>query len=203
MARRLAAGHIALVGAMSAATLFAIWQAVVERRQALAFTAMSQGRVVPGSGWMATAREDVYRAQALARRAAMLEGQSRGATLDEADRLVSAGLAKRPRWGEAWVVKSYIATLRDGPAAPSSLKALAHSYAETPFLRDAADWRISYVASQWPLIDAATRTAAAREAIVLTRISRVSAAHVRVLIAGTPLYQAVEKRDMSASSGVR
>lgn len=191
------------MAALVAATLFAGWQMLVERRQAAVFTAMSNARPISDSAMPPTPQEQVYRAQSLARQAAMLDGPARAAALDRAGALVAAGLARRPRWGEAWVVKAFVEMMRNGPGAPPAIAALARSYAETPFLRESADWRIGYVADQWPRIDARTRTAAVREAIVLTRISRTSAAHVRVMLAGTPLYEAVALRDMSDSAGIR
>ncbi len=78
---------------------------------------------------------------------------------------IEHALAARPTWGEAWMVKSYIAAVEAGSASPEALDALTRSYEQAPFLRHAADWRVAFSFQYWNALSPATRRHAVDEAV--------------------------------------
>jgi hypothetical protein len=78
---------------------------------------------------------------------------------------IDLALTVRPAWGEAWMTKSYIAAIDKGPDSTEALEALTRSYEQAPFLRHAADWRVTLSFDQWKALSPAARTHAVDEAV--------------------------------------
>ncbi|MDO7844594.1 hypothetical protein [Sphingomonas immobilis] len=100
---------------------------------------------------------------------AIARGYAALADGDTQMRMAKAGLiharraiAARPAWGEAEVLRAYLADTAGD--AGEARRALADSYVQ-PYLRRSALWRIGYAARDWAALDPAVREAVLREAV--------------------------------------
>lgn len=119
-----------------------------------------------------TARARLLNALILSARAhAAPVGGQRDALLAGAETWLRPALGVRPHWGEAQVVAAYVAANREGPETPAALAALQRSYADAPFLPDAAQWRVTYGMAFWPRLPNATRKRVVGEAIWLAHVA--------------------------------
>lgn len=117
-------------------------------------------------------------ARALYRAIAVKSGRSSDPAdeLARARREIDVALAVRPRWGEAWLTESFLASVeRDRAAALGDgrtellhrrmLTALARSYVDAPYLEGGAQWRVQISLANWQSLDNSTRSRAINEAV--------------------------------------
>lgn len=112
----------------------------------------------------------------------------RSRLLDQAQGAIAAAATQRPHWGEARTVEAYIAALRAGPMAAATQAAYARSYADAPYLRDAAQWRIGFGMACWPSLSAATRARLIDEAVWYARLRPELRGQIFALSRGTGAY---------------
>lgn len=142
----------------------------------------------------------LYRARALRR----ATGPDREAALTALSRQTDLAIEARPHWGHAWVVKAYIESLRQGPDHRLlALAALSRSYADSPFLRDAAGWRVTFALGHWDELDAFVRKRAIEEAVWLSRVDAGSRRAIFAAARNTNGYQplVLRWRDVRLSDG--
>ena len=135
-------------------------------------------------------RADVASALALARYAATeTDPARRRDALARARNLLSIALPIRTHWGEAQVTSTYVAALTDGDRAPSTLGSFAASYADAPFLRHAAAWRVQYGFTHWDLLGSVTQGHVAEEAAWLAMLDGKALPEIFALARATPAYE--------------
>lgn len=142
----------------------------------------------------------LFRARALRR----AKGPDRDATLAALSRQADLAIEARPHWGQAWVVKAYIESLQQGPDHRHfALVGLSRSYADSPFLRDAAGWRVMFALNHWDELDAFVRGRAIEEAVWLSRVDGASRKAIFAGARNTNGYQplVLRWRDMRVSDG--
>jgi hypothetical protein len=88
----------------------------------------------------------------------------RASRLARAQELIDRALATRPGWGEAWVVATYASLVSNGGSDSETRAAFAQSLETSPYLINAAPWRIRYGAAQWRYLDAQTQSRVLNEA---------------------------------------
>lgn len=135
-------------------------------------------------------RADVASALALARYAAAeTDPARRRDALVNARRLLAIALPVRTHWGEAQVTSTYVAALADGDRAPTTLSSFAASYADAPFLRHAAAWRVQYGFTHWTLLGSVTQSHVAEEAVWLAMLDGKALPEIFALARATPAYE--------------
>ncbi len=140
-----------------------------------------------------------YRALAEAHLATSLPRGGRMMHVALARIFISAALAGRPHWGEAWVTASFVALLERGEGAPETLAALARSYREAPFLKESAAWRLRLAVDQWRALDPVTRLHAMDEGRWLAGVSPQSYWLVYDIVIGTPAAAALDQDQAAAA----
>lgn len=143
------------------------------------------GPAIPES---ASPRVNVYYAIRLARDASLQpEGSnSRGILLAAAEQAAAIGAAARPSWGEAEVVRSYVAELAgDTPQAVSSFSA---SYDSAPFIRNSAFWRMGFGVMHWDKLSPATQIQVIDEALWLRAIVPDRRDEINAFLRNSPAY---------------
>lgn len=93
----------------------------------------------------------------------------RQALLGRAAREIAITTGARPHWGEAWAIASFIDGLRFGGSSAAARHALVRSYADAPYLRYVAGWRVRTGFAIWPALDPETRRRLIDEAVWLAR----------------------------------
>ncbi|MGE4409793.1 MAG: hypothetical protein AB7D33_04385 [Sphingobium sp.] len=141
-------------------------------------------------------RDRVYRAAARLTVASRMEegAPERSAMLTSAQADMRKALEQRPGWGEAWVVAANLAELADGSGSQRARAAFSESYRRAPFLRSVGEWRIRYGVAHWDSLTPEQQASVEWETILMARLSRKSALHMRVLTEYTPLYERYKKR---------
>ncbi|MET1755180.1 hypothetical protein ABVV53_06895 [Novosphingobium sp. RD2P27] len=124
----------------------------------------------------------------LARQGGDARDPHRRAELLAADEAVGAVIARRPQWGEAWVVRSLVRTELGGANDPQATAALEKSYALAPFLRDAAEWRISRAFAAWSYLDPYARQRVINEAVIYAQLNGAARIRTFELARGTAAY---------------
>jgi hypothetical protein len=114
--------------------------------------------------------------------------------LDIAQREIDEAISSRPNWGEAWVVRAFIAHSRKNSMSPAMLADLARSYADGPLLREAGPWRVTMALRNWTAFTPAVQDRIVEETVWLLQVSppearqtlfelaRESAAYERVFL---------------------
>jgi hypothetical protein len=128
--------------------------------------------------------------EALSPRVAALRAVIRASAgeLDLAARDAEYATRMRPDWGQAWLADCLVAIAREGSDSQHALNAYRRSYQTSPYLPQAADWRLRYAIAHWPALDARTRAAVIDEARWTIKFSPTQRVHVYVLTGGTPLW---------------
>jgi len=122
------------------------------------------------------------------RAAALPLGPPRAALLDSARQKIAAIADSRPYWGEADVVRAYIASLSPDSMA-EALAALVRSYDSSPYLLNAAAWRWRFGIEHWDRLAAPTRTHLIDEAVWLARLKPDQRPQIMDLASGTDAYK--------------
>lgn len=115
---------------------------------------------------------------------------TRARLLNEADAQLGDIASARPMWGEYWVVRAYVATLRQGERSSPALTALSRSYRETPYLPDSLEWRTTYALRNWDLLPADVQQRAVRETVWLARRDYSDRDRIIPLMRTLPAYRA-------------
>lgn len=129
----------------------------------------------------------------LTRRAAQEPfGPERDALLGKADAALAPVLATRLVWGEAQVAAAFLAVQRRDDVA--ALAAYRKSYADGPFIRHAAEWRIAFGFANWARLDESTQECVIREALTLALIDPPSRRAVFALARRSDAYASLAAR---------
>jgi hypothetical protein len=149
------------------------------------------------------ARARVADALFVARQAQLLRLPSeRKAGLDHAlDALrIAQAEAKRPHWGEAKTVAGFVHALRDGEDAAVTRQTVAESYADAPYLRYAAAWRVQYGLRHWEKFEPVTRRQIVNEAVWLSRLDSRSHEQIFAMARDSAAYKPFVLRALAARS---
>ncbi|WP_336966214.1 hypothetical protein [Sphingobium aquiterrae] len=152
--------------------------------------AFHQFQLLPGDP---PPRAQLTHALYLARGVAPLpDSKDKQRILDIAQREVDEAIASRPHWGEAWVVRAFIAYGRDNAPSPAMLADLAHSYGDGPLQRDAGPWRVRMALANWQAFDPATQDRIVAETVWLLQVSPPASRRVLFDLArSSPAYQRI------------
>lgn len=112
----------------------------------------------------------------------------RAALLQQARQEIDAIAASRPYWGEADVVRAYIASLSP-TGRREALAALARSYESSPYLLSAAAWRWRFGIEHWGELSPAIQARLIDEAVWLARLKPDQHPQVMDLARGTDAYK--------------
>ncbi|WP_293884082.1 hypothetical protein [Sphingomonas sp.] len=125
----------------------------------------------------------------------------RSAALDRARAELTMARSVRPVWGEIEIVAAFVHVLRDGEDTVATRRALEQSYAQTPYLRTAAAWRVQYGLRYWLALNPETRRRVINEAVWLTRIDDQSRTMVFDLARGSAAYKPFILRWLASRGG--
>lgn len=165
------------------------WQGYLVDQYLAAQRADSTYRTLPPQARATSPRAQILEALSLAREAhTMPAGAQRAHRLARADTLTRRAISIRPHWGEAWTVRGYVLAQQRPAGAPETLAALRRAYAEAPFLRHAAQWRIEYGLDQWARLDAETQRRLVDEAVVYGQLNGDAARWVFTTMRRSPAY---------------
>jgi hypothetical protein len=109
--------------------------------------------------------------------------------------------ADRPYWGEAKTVAGFIHALRDGEDAAVTRRTVAESYADAPYLRYAAAWRVQYGLRHWEAFGPITKRQIVDEAVWLTRLDSQSRDQIFAMARDSAAYKPFVLRALAARSG--
>lgn len=150
-------------------------------------------RIPPAPPAMATPRlllaDSLYVAREASRQP---DGTLRRVLLDRADQDLAVVVSARSHWGEAWVTKAYVASLRI-PAQPEAERlALIRSYADAPLLPKTGYWRTARSLAAWQDLPPSIRNSAATEAAWLLRYGEIANRRELLdLVRASPAYRPV------------
>ncbi len=131
----------------------------------------------------------------------MAAGPQRARLLEEAAAELAVVCRSRRYWGEAWTAAAFVEALRFGEGSASALAAYIRSYADAPYLRRAAGWRIEFGLRQWSRLDSTTRHHVLDEAVWLSRSNAETLDAILAIVRGTPAYPGFMMRWIWARQG--
>ena len=114
---------------------------------------------------------------------------------------IAAATARRPYWGDAWAARAYISAARFGETSAITRNAYERSYADGPYLRFAAPWRVRYAFDHWRGLDAGLRGRALDEAVWLVRVDPAVRDNVFALARQSPAYALLMRRWRAIRAG--
>ena len=174
--------HFCVLAAFAASAVYAGQQIRREYAVVKGLRIVDSARIVGPDGirgdWPAAAIGDPAATPRLLLASALLHASraasapsstERSGLLHRAERETAAFAAARPYWGEAEVVQAYVAS-QSPDRLEQAVAAYGRSYASSPFLRQAAVWRVEFGIAHWARLDAATRAAMVNEAVWLFRL---------------------------------
>lgn len=139
-------------------------------------------------------RAELTHALYLARGVAPLDdSKNKQRILDIAQLEVDDAIASRPHWGEAWVVRAFIAYGRDNKVSPAMLADLARSYMAGPLQRDAGPWRVRMALANWDAFDPAVQERIVAETVWLLQVSPPASRRVLFDLARNSPFPAYER----------
>jgi hypothetical protein len=139
----------------------------------------------------------------LARSAALMpSGIERTALLNQVIAMVTPLRARKAYWGEASTTLAYAYGLLDRDSARFA-PMLRENYAQSPYLRSSANWRIDAGLAHWDALDTQTRRRLVDEAVWFARINPGSVNILLPRFRGTAAYESFMFERLKARIGDR
>jgi hypothetical protein len=131
----------------------------------------------------------------------MTQGSARDRLIAQAGAAITAARLPRPWYAQAWILEAYRQSLA-GPQARGALAiALARSYADAPYLKESAGWRVGNAFALWSSLPASAQARAINEAVWLARMGQAEYLAVMRMARGSDAYQPFVLALLRARSG--
>ncbi len=151
-------------------------------------------RSAPSLPWFAPPRLLLTDALYLARLATVAPDNRTGrqALLNRAREEIAEAVLARPHWGEAWIARGYVESIRHPGFGETERYALIRSYLDAPYVHDAGLWRTARSLPYWHGFPRSTQRLIAWEALwFLCRDDYQTKRRLLDLIRASPAYRPI------------